>query len=228
MIAQIRAVLNPSFGEHFQITWASIAASTSWTQACLYFGPPEREHFWSEPGPTPDMQNPLEAAIELRWETYLREGVQETLDLSFTTPSWAGMAGRLQLLSGQSEAQHPTEAESVPPGFTHTQRKTLEEQEAVAKYQNPLEAGQRQTIDEELGIQDVTTINESWYPTMEEEVASAVESILDKSQPMEVDPAPAEHLYEMFQDDALELLGMAKGLDSPVTAREDRVLNMPA
>ena len=37
MIARIRAVLNPSFGEHFQITWASIAASTSWTQACLYF-----------------------------------------------------------------------------------------------------------------------------------------------------------------------------------------------
>ena len=35
MIARIRAVLNPSFGEHFQITWASIAASTSWTQACL-------------------------------------------------------------------------------------------------------------------------------------------------------------------------------------------------
>ena len=64
MIAWIRAVLNPSFGEHFQITWASIAASTSWTQAHLYFGPPGREHFWSEPGPTSDMQNPLEAAIE--------------------------------------------------------------------------------------------------------------------------------------------------------------------
>ena len=41
MIAQIRAVLNPSFGEYFQITWASIAASTSWTQARLYFGPQE-------------------------------------------------------------------------------------------------------------------------------------------------------------------------------------------
>ena len=65
MIARIRAVLNPSFGEHFQITWASIAASTSWTQAHLYVGPPERERFWSEPGPTPDMQNPLEAAVEL-------------------------------------------------------------------------------------------------------------------------------------------------------------------
>ena len=29
MIVRIRAVLNPSFGEHFQITWASITASTS-------------------------------------------------------------------------------------------------------------------------------------------------------------------------------------------------------
>ena len=99
MIAWIRAVLNPSFGEHFQITWASIAASTSWTQARLYFGSPERERFRSEPGPTPDMQNPLETAFELRWEAYLWEGVQETKDLSFTTPSWAGMAGRLQLPS---------------------------------------------------------------------------------------------------------------------------------
>ena len=65
MIVRIRAVLNPSFGEHFQITWASIATSTSWTQAHLYFTPPERERFWSEPGPTLDMQNPLEAAVEL-------------------------------------------------------------------------------------------------------------------------------------------------------------------
>ena len=228
MIAQIRAMLNPSFGEHFQNSWASIAASTSWTQACLYFRPPEREHFRSEPGPTPDMQNPLEAAIELRWEMYLREGVQETLDLSFTTLSWAGMAGRLQLPSGQLEARHLTEAESVPPGFTHTQCKTPEKQELVAKYQTPLEAGPRQTIDEELGIQDVTTIDEAWYPPTEAEVASAVESILDKSQPMDVDPAPADHSYEMFPDDALGLLGMAKGSDSPMTAREDRVLDTPA
>ena len=64
MIARIRAMLNPSFGEHFQITWASIAASTSWTQARLYFRTLERERFRSEPGPTPDMQNPLETAVE--------------------------------------------------------------------------------------------------------------------------------------------------------------------
>ena len=138
------------------------------------------------------------------------------------------MAGRLQLPSGQPEARHPTEAESVPPGFTRTQHKTPEEQEAVAKYQTPSEAGQKQTIYEELGIQDVTTIDEAWYPPMEAEVASAIESILDKSQPMDVDPAPAEHSYELFQDDAPELLGTVRGSDSPVTAREDRVLDTPA
>ena len=43
MIARIRATLNPSFGDHFQITWASTAASTSWTQARLYFGESDRE-----------------------------------------------------------------------------------------------------------------------------------------------------------------------------------------
>ena len=59
-------------------------------------------------------------------------------------------------------------------------------------------------------------------------MASAVESILDKSQAMDVDPALAEHSYEMFQDVALELLGTAKGSDSPVTVREDRVLDTPA
>ena len=168
------------------------------------------------------MQNLLEAAVELRWETYLRERVQETKDLSFTTPSWAGMTGRLQL----PEARHPTEAESVPPGFTRTQHRTPEEQEAVAKYQTPSEASQKQSIDEEQGIQDVTNINVSWYPPMETELASAVESIMDKSQPMDVDPALAEH--SMLQDDEPELLGSAKGSDSPVTAREDRILDTPA
>ena len=59
-------------------------------------------------------------------------------------------------------------------------------------------------------------------------MASAVQSILDKSQPMDVDPPPAEHSYELFQDDVPELLGMVRGSDSPVTAREDRVLDTPA
>ena len=43
MIARIRAMLNLSFGDHFKITWASIAASTSWTQSHLYYGEPDRE-----------------------------------------------------------------------------------------------------------------------------------------------------------------------------------------
>ena len=72
-----------------------------------------------EPGPTADLQNPLEAAVEERWERYLKEGVLETADLSFSTPSWAGAASRPLLLSGQPEARHPMEADSVPPWFTH-------------------------------------------------------------------------------------------------------------
>ena len=175
-----------------------------------------------EPGPTSDLQNPLETAIEERWEAYLREGVQETKDLSFTTPSWASVTGKLQL----PEARHLTEAESVPPGFTHLQRGTLEEQEAVSKYRTPSEDSQKQSLDEELGIQDVTNINESWYPPMEAELASAIKSIRDKSQPMDVDPALLED--SMPPNDEPELLGMAAGSDSPVTDREDRVLDTPA
>ena len=119
MIPRIRATMNPSFGDHFKITWASIAASTSWTQSHLYYGESDREQFRSEPGPTADLQNPLETAVEERWERYLKEGVLETVDLSFSTPSWAGTASRPLLLSRQPEARHPTEANSMPPGFTH-------------------------------------------------------------------------------------------------------------
>ena len=223
LIMWIRAILNPRFGEHFRITWASVAASTSWTQAHLYYGLPERERFRMEPGPTSDLQNPLETAVEERWETYLHEGVQETKDLSFPTPSWAGVTGHLQLL----EAWHLTEAESIPPGFTRLQCGTLQEQEAVSKYWNPLEDSQKQqSIAEELGIQDVTDINESWYPPTEKELGSAIESIRDKSQPMDVDPALAED--SMPPNNEPELLGMAAGLDSPVTARDDRVPDTPA
>ena len=88
--ARIRAMLNPSFGDHFKITWASITASTAWTQSRLYYGEPDRERFRTEAGPTADLQNPLEATVEERWERYLKEGMPETTDLSFSTPSWAG------------------------------------------------------------------------------------------------------------------------------------------
>ena len=163
MIVRIRATLNPSFGDHFKITWASIAASTAWTQSRLYYREPDRERFQMEAGPTRDLQNPLEAVVEERCERYLKEGVPETKDLSFSTPSWAGEASRHHLSSGQPEARHPTEADSMPPRFTHTNWKTTEEQEATTKYETPADS-QKQSIDEELGIQDVTDINEDWYP----------------------------------------------------------------
>ena len=223
MIARIRATLNPSFGDHFKITWASIAASTSWTQSRLYFGEPDREQFWMEPGPTADLQNPLEAAVKERWERYLKEGVLETVDLSFSTPSWASTASRPLLLSRQPEARHPTEADSMPPRFTRINRKTPEEQEAT-RYETPTNL-EKQSINEELGIQDVTDIDEGWYARSELELASAVDSILQ--QPMEVDETPEERLYQMFDEEAPDALGPDPGPGSPVTDTEDRVLDTP-
>ena len=225
MIARIRATLNPNFGDHFKITWASIAMSTSWTQSRLYYGEPDRERFWMEAGPTTDLQNPLEAAVEERWERYLKEGVQETVDLSFSTPFWASTASRPHLPSGQLEAQHPTEADSVPPGFARINRKTLEEQEAT-RYETPADL-EKQSIDEELGIQDVTDINEGWYALPELESASAVKNLLDSQQPMEVDEAPEERPYQMFDEEAPDVLGPDPGPGSPVTVTEDIVLDTP-
>ena len=218
MIAWIRATLNPSFGNHFQITWASIAASTSSTQACLYFGESDRERFQMQPGPTEDLQNPLESAVKERWERYLQEGVLKTPDLSFSTPSWAGIESMPLLLSEQPEAQHLTEAGSVPPGFTRIHWKALEEQEAT-RYETP--ADSKQSIDEELGIQDVTNITEDWYA--QSELASAVKSVL---QPMEVDE-PLEEPPWISDEEAPDMLGPNLGSGSPVTATEDRALNTP-
>ena len=222
MIAQIRAMLNLSFGDHFKITWASIAVSTSWTQSHLYYGESDRERFRLKPGQTADLQNPLETVVEERWERYLKEGVLETADLSFLTPSWVGAASRPLLLSGQPEAWHPMEADSVPPGFTRINRKTLEEQEAT-RYETPTNS--KQSIDEELGIQDVTNITEDWYALSESELASAVNSVLQ--QLMEVDEAPEERPYRMSNEEAPDVLGPDPGSGSPVTATEDKVLDTP-
>ena len=226
MITRIRATLNPSFGDHFKITWASIAASTAWTQSCLYYGEPDRERFWTEAGPTVDLQNSLEAAVKERWERYLKEGVLETADLSFSTPSWAGKASRPHLPSGQLEARHPTEADSVPPRFARINRKTPEEQEAT-RYETPTDS-QKQSIDEELGIQDVTDINEDWYPPAESELASSVQNLLELQQAMEVDEDPEERSYQMFDVEASDVLGLDPGPGSPVTATEDTVPILPA
>ena len=137
----------------------------------------------------------------------------ETVDLSFSMSSWACAASRPLLLSRQPEARHPTEADSVPPGFTRINRKTPEEQEAT-RYETP--ANSKQSIDEELGIQDVTNITEDWYARSESELVSTVNSVL---QPMEVDETPEE--------EAPDMLGPGPGSGSPVTATEDRVLDMP-
>ena len=217
-------MLNPSFGNQFQITWASIAASTSWMQARLYFGESDREQFPMEPGPTADLQNLLESAVEERWERYLQEGVLKTPDLSFSTPSWAGVESMPLLLSKQPEARqpteawHPTEADSVPPGFTRIHRKAPEEQEAT-RYETP--ADSKQSIDEELGIQDITNITEDWYAQLE--LASTVKSVL---QPMEVDELPEEPL-RISDEEAPNMLGPNPGSGSPVTATEDRALDTP-
>ena len=147
----------------------------------------------------------------------------ETVDLSFSTPSWDSTASRPLLLSGQPEARHPTEADSVPPGFTRINRQTPEEQEAT-RYETPMNS--KQSINEELGIQDVTNITEDWYAQSESELASAINSVLQ--QPMEVDEAPEERPYRMSDEEDPGMLGPDPGSGSPVTATEDRALDTPS
>ena len=134
------------------------------------------------------------------------------------------MASRPHLPSGQPEARHPTEADSMPPRFTRINRKTPEEKEAT-RYETPADS-QKQSINEELGIQDITDINEGWYPPPESESASTIKNLLDSQQPMEVDEAPEERPYQMF-DEAPDMLGPDPGPGSPVTATEDIVLDTP-
>ena len=147
----------------------------------------------------------------------------ETPDLSFSSPSWAGAESMPLLLSEQpetrplTEARHPTEADSVPPGFARIHRKTPEEQEAQ-RYETP--ANSRQSIDEELGIQDVTNITEDWYA--QSELASAVKSL----QHMEVDE-PLEEPPRISDEETPNMLGPHLRSGSPITAAEDRALDTP-
>ena len=227
MIARIRAILNPGLGEHFHIYWASIAASTSWTQARLYFGDPEKQRFFEEPGPTVDLRNSLEHAVEDHWDRYFQEGIQETLDLSFSTPSWAGSEFGHRPPTRRLEARHPTGADSVPPGFTKADRKSTAEYEASACYKTPAESEAEQTIDEELGAQDVVDVDKDWYLPQVTEAAAAVRDLLAsvQAQPMDVDPPTGERSYQMF--DASDVLGPDQGPSSPVTPREDQLLDPP-
>ena len=106
----------------------------------------------------------------------------------------------------------------MPPGFARIHRKAPEEQEAT-RYETP--ADSKQSIDEELGIQDVTNIMEDWYT--QSELVSAVKSVL---QPMEVDEPPEEP-PPISDEEAPDMLGPNPGSGSPVTAAEDRALDTP-
>ena len=81
-------------------------------------------------------------------------------------------------------------------------------------------ADSRQSIDEELGIQDVKNITEDWYA--QSELASAVKSL----QPMEVDE-PLEEPPQIFDEETPDMLGLHPGSGSPITATEDRALDTP-
>ena len=145
-------------------------------------------------------------------------------DLSFSSLSWAGAESMPLLLSEQPEARQPTEArhlteaDSVPPGFARIHLKAPEEQEAQ-RYEAP--ADSKQSIDEELGIQDVTNITEDWYA--QSELASTIKSVL---QPMEVDE-PLEEPPQISDEETPDMLGPHPGSGSPVTAAEVRALDTP-
>ena len=112
------------------------------------------------------------------------------------------------------------------PGFTKTDRKTTAEHEATTKYRTPAESEAGQTIDEELGAQDVINVDQDWYPPLETEVASSiVQNILDSAQPMDMDQPTEEWPYKMFETS--DVLGPDQGSTSPVTSREDQFLDAP-
>ena len=131
------------------------------------------------------------------------------------------------------ESQHPTEAESIPPGFTWHDRKTPEEQEASSMYRTPREedacqgAKKKLTLDEELGAEDVTTFGNDWFAPSQSEVTEAVNNLLKLQTPMDVDQAPEERQYQFFNEEAADALGPYDALGSPITAEEDRALDPP-
>ena len=90
-----------------------------------------------------------------------------------------------------------------------------------------MESKEQLTVDEELGIEDVTTIGDDWFAPTESEVASAVKNLLDLTQPMEVDQTPEERPYQMFDMEEAEALGPYQEPSSPITTEENRVLDTP-
>ena len=96
-----------------------------------------------------------------------------------------------------------------------------------AHYRTPAELEAKQTIDEELGAQDVVNVDKDWYLPQIVEAAAAVKDLLAsaQAQPMDVDPPTEEQSYQMF--DASDVLGLDQGPSSPVTPREDQLLDPP-
>ena len=98
-------------------------------------------------------------------------------------------------------------------------------------------------IDKELGIEECTRINDSWYQQVEvsdRELKTAVhelQNILDGVQLMEVDQTPEFLIlennpesdipssYNIFDSRMPELLNEEGAPDSPVTSREDKMLD---
>ena len=142
-------------------------------------------------------------------------------ELLYSILGWPGIQAPSPIWTAGGSASNGSQQHA--PGLARINRKTLEEQEAT-RYETPVDS-EKQSIDEELGIQDVTDINEGWYPPPESESASAVKNLLDSQQPMEVDEAPEERSYQMFDEEALDVLGPDPGPGSPVTATKDIVLD---
>ena len=75
------------------------------------------------------------------------------------------------------------------------------------------------TINEELGAEDVTTIGDDWFAPPESEVAAAVQNLLNLATPMDVDQAPEERSYQIFNTEEADALGPYQPLGSPITRR---------
>ena len=248
LIGCIRAVINPFAGKSFEVTWESIEALTSWTRLRWYFGSLEKARFESEAAPTSDLKNLLKNAMEIHWQK-MREGPREGDVMEFASPTWSGTASHpylpTEVPTGVPEPRHPTVADSVPPGFTPLTRKTQEEQEATQRYQTERGEERMKAIDKELGLEECTKINDSWYQqteVSETELKSAVQAlteILDDVQPMEVDLNPESSAldnnpesgipqeYNIFDSRMPDLLNKEIAPDSPVTNREDKMLDSP-
>ena len=249
MVGRIRAVINPYADSNFELTWESIEASISWTRARWYFGSLEKSRFESEAAPSSDLRNPLENAMETRWQK-MKGGPREGDIIEFASPTWSGAASRpyqpAEAPTGVPEVRHPTVADAAPPGFTPLSRKTREEHKATQKYQTEKGEERMKALNQELGLDECTKINDDWYrqaEVSETELKTAIEAltdILDEVQPMDVDPNPESSTlgnnpessipqqYDIFDSRIPGLTTEEAAPASPVTPQENRMLDSPA